>query len=130
MQTKKVPMRKCTGCGMQKPKRELIRVVLNKEGEISLDATGKKPGRGAYLCLDAQCLKRARKSRRLERAFSCKIPEEIYARLEADIAQAEAAAKEAEAPAGPLDERGQPIIVIDSPEEALPPRKGGGLGGK
>ena len=140
MRPKKTPLRQCAGCGQMKPKKELVRVVrapLKEDGkgnplppEISLDPTGKRPGRGAYLCLDAQCLKRARKSRRLERAFSCKIPEEIYARLEADIAQAEAAAKEAETPAGPLDERGQPIIVIDSPEEALPPRKGGGLGGK
>ena len=96
--------------------------------EISLDLTGKKPGRGAYLCLDAQCLKQARKSRRLERAFSCKIPEEVYQRLEEEIAQAERAAQEAQQPAGPLDEKGQPIIVIEEPEEPLPRRKEGGHG--
>lgn len=85
MQTKKVPMRKCTGCGEQKPKRELIRVVLNKEGEISLDATGKKPGRGAYLCPNSECLKKARKSRGLERGLSTRIDPEIYEKLEQEI---------------------------------------------
>ena len=105
-----------------KPKKELARVVRapQKEDEsgsplppeISLDLTGKKPGRGAYLCLDAQCLKQARKSRRLEE----------------EIAQAERAAQEAQQPAGPLDEKGQPIIVIEEPEEPLPRRKGGGHG--
>ena len=92
MRPKKTPLRMCAGCGEMKPKKELARVVRapQKEDEsgsplppeISLDLTGKKPGRGAYLCLDAQCLKQARKSRRLERAFSCKIPEEVYQRLE------------------------------------------------
>ena len=96
--------------------------------EVSLDLTGKKPGRGAYLCRDAQCLRLARKSRRLERAFSCKIPEEVYQRLEEEIAQAERAAQEAQQPAGPLEEKGQPIIVIEEPEEPLPRRKGGGHG--
>ena len=85
MQTKKVPMRKCTGCGMQKPKRELIRVVLNKEGEISLDATGKKPGRGAYLCPNPECLKKAKKNRGLERGLSTRIDPEIYEKLEQEI---------------------------------------------
>ena len=85
MQTKKVPLRKCTGCGQQKPKRELIRVVLKKEGEISLDATGKKPGRGAYLCCNSECLKKARKSRGLERGLSTRIDPEIYEKLEQEI---------------------------------------------
>mgnify|MGYP002470444807 CR=1 FL=1 len=125
---KKIPIRQCLGCREHKPKGELIRVVRSPEGEISLDFRGKKPGRGAYLCLDAQCLKQARKSRRLERAFSCKIPEEVYQRLEEEIAQAERAAQEAQQPAGPLDEKGQPIIVIEEPEEPLPRRKGGGHG--
>ena len=138
MRPKKTPMRMCTGCGQMKPKKELVRVVRapQKEGEqgqvpppeISLDLTGKKPGRGAYLCRDAQCLQLARKARRLERAFSCKIPEEVYQRLEEEIAQAERAAQEAQQPAGPLDEKGQPIIVIEEPEEPLPRRKGGGHG--
>ena len=138
MRPKKTPMRMCTGCGQMKPKKELVRVVRapQKEGEqgqvpppeISLDLTGKKPGRGAYLCRDAQCLQLARKARRLERAFSCKIPEEVYQRLEEEIAQAERAAQKAQQPAGPLDEKGQPIIVIEEPEEPLPRRKGGGHG--
>ena len=85
MQTKKVPMRKCTGCLEQKPKRELIRVVLNKEGEISLDATGKKPGRGAYLCCNPECLKKARKNRGLERGLSTRIDPEIHEKLEQEI---------------------------------------------
>ena len=88
---KKIPMRMCTGCGEMKPKRELVRVVRAPEKddgeppEISLDLTGRKPGRGAYLCKDAECLKKARKQRRLERAFSCKLSDEIYERLEEEI---------------------------------------------
>ena len=75
---KKIPMRQCIGCGEMKPKRELIRVVKPKEGEISLDLTGKLPGRGAYLCKNAECLRMAQKSRRLERSFSCKVEPEVY----------------------------------------------------
>ncbi|MBR3630651.1 MAG: YlxR family protein [Oscillospiraceae bacterium] len=75
---KKIPMRQCIGCGEMKPKRELIRVVRPKEGEISLDLTGKMPGRGAYLCRNAECLRMAQKSRRLERSFSCKVEPEVY----------------------------------------------------
>lgn len=93
---RKVPMRMCTGCGEMKPKRELVRVVKApqkadeaEEGqgkaEISLDLTGKKPGRGAYICRDAECLKKARKQRRLEKAFSCKIPDEVYDRMEEEM---------------------------------------------
>lgn len=85
MQPKKVPMRMCTGCGQMRPKKELIRVVRSTEGEISLDVTGKKPGRGAYLCKNPDCLKKARKARRLERAFSSAIPEEVFARLEEEL---------------------------------------------
>lgn len=86
MQQKKVPMRMCTGCGEMKPKKELVRIVHNAEGEISLDTTGKKPGRGAYVCKDPQCLKKAKKAKRFERAFGCAVPEEIYARLEEELA--------------------------------------------
>ena len=75
---KKIPMRQCIGCGEMKPKRELIRVVKPKEGEISLDLTGRLPGRGAYLCRNAECLRMAQKSRRLERSFSCKVEPEVY----------------------------------------------------
>lgn len=90
MRQKKVPMRLCTGCGEQKPKKELVRVVRGPEGpegtaEISLDLTGKKPGRGAYICRSLDCLKAARKARRLERAFSCKIPDEVYEQMEKEL---------------------------------------------
>ena len=92
---KKIPMRQCTGCREHKPKRELLRVVRSPEGELSLDARGKKPGRGAYLCAQEECLKKARKSRALERALDCAIPEEVYQALEA---QMETARKDMEKP--------------------------------
>lgn len=82
---KKIPMRMCTGCGEMKPKRELIRVVKSPEGEIALDRTGRLPGRGAYVCPDLECLKKARKTRRLERVFSSAIPEEVYDALEKEL---------------------------------------------
>lgn len=75
---KKIPMRQCLGCREMKPKRELIRVVKAPEGDISLDFKGKKPGRGAYVCPNAECLKKAVKSKALERAFSAQVPEEVY----------------------------------------------------
>ena len=75
---KKIPMRQCVGCREMKPKKELIRVVKSPEGAISLDFRGKAPGRGAYLCPDAACLKRAIKAKALERAFDLAIPQEIY----------------------------------------------------
>ncbi|WBY65084.1 YlxR family protein [Thermocaproicibacter melissae] len=85
MRKKKTPLRMCTGCGEMKPKQELVRVVKSPEGEISLDLTGKKPGRGAYVCKNIDCLKAARKARRFEKAFSCKIPDEIYDRMEEEM---------------------------------------------
>lgn len=85
MRQKKIPMRMCTGCGEMKPKKELVRVVRSAEGVISLDTVGKKPGRGAYLCRNAECLKKAIKQKRLERAFSCAIPPEIYERMEEEL---------------------------------------------
>jgi len=75
-------MRKCVGCNEMKPKRELTRVVRSPEGKISLDSTGKLNGRGAYLCPDPACLKRARKRRSLERAFQCAVEASIYDELE------------------------------------------------
>lgn len=78
MQPKKIPMRQCVGCREMKPKKELIRVVKSPEGGISLDFRGKAPGRGAYVCPDGACLKKAIKSRALERAFETAIPQEIY----------------------------------------------------
>ena len=85
MQTRHVPMRMCNGCGEMKPKKELIRVVKSKEGDISLDLTGKKAGRGAYICHNPECLQKARKARRLEKAFSAKIPNEIYDEMEQQL---------------------------------------------
>ena len=82
---KKIPMRQCLGCREMKPKRELIRVVRSPEGEISLDFRGKASGRGAYVCPKPECLKKAIKTRVLERAFSAQIPPEIYARLEQEM---------------------------------------------
>ena len=78
MQQKKIPMRQCLGCREQRPKKELIRVVRSPEGGISLDFRGKANGRGAYLCPDPACLKKAVKARALERAFSAQIPQAVY----------------------------------------------------
>lgn len=79
---KKIPMRQCLGCREMKPKVELIRVVRSPEGDISLDFRGKKPGRGAYLCPDPNCLARARKGRAIERAFAAQVDPEVYTALE------------------------------------------------
>lgn len=89
MRQKKIPMRMCAGCGEHKPKKELVRVVKSPEGEISLDTTGRKPGRGAYVCRSADCLRLARRARRLERAFSCQIPDEVYERMEEELSRNE-----------------------------------------
>lgn len=75
---RKLPQRQCLGCREMKNKKDLIRAVRSPEGEISLDFKGKKPGRGAYVCPDAGCLAKARKSRALERAFGAPIPAEVY----------------------------------------------------
>ena len=82
---KKQPTRRCTGCGEHFPKSSLIRVVRTPEGEIALDLTGKKSGRGAYICHKPACLTKARKARRLENALDCSIPEDVYARLEGEL---------------------------------------------
>ena len=82
---KKIPMRQCLGCREMKPKRELVRVVRSPAGDISLDFRGKAPGRGASVCRDAQCLKKAIRAKALERAFSAQIPSEIYERLEQEM---------------------------------------------
>lgn len=78
---KKIPMRQCVGCREMKAKKELVRVVRSPEGEISLDFRGKAPGRGAYVCPQAECLRRAIKSRALERGLDCQISQEIYDQL-------------------------------------------------
>jgi len=86
MAEKKIPMRKCTGCGEMKPKKELVRVLKSAESEeIVLDLTGKKNGRGAYLCNSLECLKKARKTKGLERSLQIKIPDEIYEALEKEL---------------------------------------------
>lgn len=85
MKVKKIPLRMCTGCSEMKPKKELVRVVRNKEGEVSIDLTGKKPGRGAYVCKDIECLEKAFKTKRLERNLEVKIGEDVYARLREEI---------------------------------------------
>lgn len=85
MKVKKIPMRMCLGCSEMKPKRELIRVVKSAEGEISLDLTGKKNGRGAYICENIECLKAARKARRLEKSFACRIDDEVYDSMEREL---------------------------------------------
>ncbi|MCI9166944.1 MAG: YlxR family protein [Dorea sp.] len=82
---KKVPMRKCVGCQEMKSKKEMIRVIRTAENEFVLDATGKKNGRGAYLCPDRECLKKAVKSRGLERSFKQAIPEAVYESLEKEM---------------------------------------------
>lgn len=82
---KKVPMRMCAGCGENLPKKELIRIVRSPEGEISVDLTGKKSGRGAYICKKTECLKKAVKSKRLNRAFDCCVPDEIFTKLEEEL---------------------------------------------
>lgn len=96
MQQKKVPMRKCMGCGQMLPKKELVRVVKTKisaEGEedyeVSLDLTGKKSGRGAYVCKNSKCLAVARKAKRFERALECNISEEIYEKMSREMMESE-----------------------------------------
>ena len=84
---KKIPVRQCLGCNEHKPKAELIRVVRDPEGGISLDTRGKKSGRGAYICHNVKCLNKARKSKRIERALECEIPEEIYDAMEAELSE-------------------------------------------
>ena len=81
----KVPQRQCVGCRTMKEKKALIRIVKTPEGEIILDTVGKKSGRGAYVCPDPECLRRARKSRALERVLGVSIPEEIYDSLQAQM---------------------------------------------
>lgn len=85
MKIKKIPMRMCLGCNEMKPKKEMIRVVKSAEGEISLDFTGKKSGRGAYICKNTECFQNARKARRFERSFSCKIENDVYEEMEHEL---------------------------------------------
>ena len=96
MHQKKIPLRKCTGCNEMKEKKQRVRIVktpdktdengnIIQKSEILVDLTGKKSGRGAYICPNPECHKAARKARRLEKAFSCKIPDELYDQLEKEL---------------------------------------------
>lgn len=82
---KKIPQRHCVGCREMKDKKSLLRVVRSPEGQVSLDFGGKKPGRGAYVCHNVECLRKARKTRALERAFEVTIPPEVYDAMEAEL---------------------------------------------
>ncbi|MGH4138126.1 RNase P modulator RnpM [Clostridium sp.] len=85
MKVKKIPQRMCTGCMEMKCKKELLRIVRSKEGEISIDLIGKKPGRGAYICKNIECFEKSYKTKRLERNLGGKISEEIYETLKQQI---------------------------------------------
>ena len=100
MKQKKIPLRKCTGCGEMKPKKELVRVVKAPDvkdengevigiGQVSLDLTGKKPGRGAYVCNNIYCLEKAIKAKRFERAFSTAIPQEVFDGMKEEMEKVE-----------------------------------------
>lgn len=85
---KKISMRQCVGCGEMKNKKDMIRVLKSAEGPVVLDMTGKKNGRGAYLCMNKECLAKARKNKGLERSFKISIPDEIYENLEKEFEEA------------------------------------------
>ncbi len=87
LKVRKVPMRMCVGCREMKPKKELLRVVRSPEGHVAFDPVGKAPGRGAYVCDNPECLKKAVKTRALERQLECPVTEEIWERLQAEQAQ-------------------------------------------
>ena len=86
---KKIPMRQCVGCGEMKNKKDLMRVLKTAEDSIVLDMTGRKNGRGAYLCMDKECLAKARKNKGLERSFKMSIPKEVYENLEMEFEEGE-----------------------------------------
>lgn len=84
---RKIPERQCMGCNQKKPKPDLLRVVRAPDGGVSLDFTGKKSGRGAYICRDVNCLRKAVKTRRLSRSLECEIPDEVFAAMEEELSQ-------------------------------------------
>lgn len=84
---KKIPLRKCTGCNEMKPKKEMVRIIRTPDEEIFIDLTGKKNGRGAYICRSGECLAKAIKTKAIERSLSCKITEDVYERLKKEILQ-------------------------------------------
>lgn len=85
MKQKRMPLRMCLGCQEMKPKKELLRIVRDKEGCISVDFTGKKAGRGAYICKSMECFEKAKKGKRLEKAFETRIDEEVYGILKKQL---------------------------------------------
>ena len=87
MQEKRVPLRKCIGCGEMIGKKGAVRAVRSKEGDVSIDPTGKKSGRGAYICRDEKCFAAVKKAHKLERALKCKVPDEIYDILEKELTE-------------------------------------------
>ena len=87
---KKIPMRKCVGCGEMKPKKELMRILRTESGEFIVDAAGKKNGRGAYTCQSVECFRQAVRSKGLERSFKQEIPQEVYDKLEKEMGEIEA----------------------------------------
>lgn len=89
LKPRKIPLRQCAGCRERRPKKELIRVVRSPEGQISLDLTGKAPGRGAYICPSPECLKKAQKSKAIDRALETAVPAEVYERMLAQIPEAQ-----------------------------------------
>ena len=95
MKTKKLPERFCLGCQQSLPKKSLVRIVRSPEGEYAVDATGKLPGRGAYICPKAECFEKAQKSRGLERSFKGKVPQEVYEQLAEQVASMEKSQAEA-----------------------------------
>ncbi len=92
MKQKKIPLRKCMGCNESKPKRELVRIVKNNAGEVSLDTSGKKPGRGAYVCFNTGCFAKVKKSKRIDRVLECTIPECVYDEMTQEIQKGETGA--------------------------------------
>lgn len=90
MNNRKIPLRQCIGCSEMKDKRDMIRIIKTKEDEILLDVTGKKNGRGAYICCSSECFKRAVKNRGLERSLKTTIPKEIYDQIEKELIEIEA----------------------------------------
>jgi len=89
LKERKLPQRKCVGCMNVKDKKDLVRIVKNSDGEISVDPSGKKAGRGAYICKSSECLEQARKRNRLEYAFKCKISSDVYDELEKELRDVE-----------------------------------------
>ncbi|SFR81714.1 RNase P modulator RnpM [Anaeromicropila populeti] len=85
MNKKKIPLRQCTGCGEMKSKKDLIRIIRTPEDEIVIDTTGKKNGRGAYICSSYECFQKAKKTRAIERSLKISIPEEVYNQLEKEL---------------------------------------------